>query len=97
MLQQENPEDLVIATGEAHSVREFVDLAFSHAGLDPAEHVVLDQRFHRPAEVDILLGNAAKARAKLGWHPTVDFASLVREMVEADLRDEAATLKTGTA
>jgi GDPmannose 4,6-dehydratase len=97
MLQQEDPEDLVIATGEAHSVREFVDLAFSHAGLDPAEHVVLDQRFHRPAEVDILLGNAAKARAKLGWHPTVDFASLVREMVEADLRDEAATLQTGTA
>jgi GDPmannose 4,6-dehydratase len=87
MLQQESPEDLVIATGKAHSVQEFVDLAFAHAGLDPAEHVVLDPRFHRPAEVDILLGNAAKARAKLGWQPTVDFASLVREMVDADLRE----------
>ncbi|MBM4227545.1 MAG: hypothetical protein FJ164_07360 [Gammaproteobacteria bacterium] len=58
---------------------------------------MIDQRFHRPAEVDILLGDSAKARAKLGWHPTVDFASLVREMVEADLRDETATPQIGTA
>jgi GDPmannose 4,6-dehydratase len=85
MLQQETPEDYVVATGETHSIREFVELAFGHAGLDWKEHVVIDPAFVRPAEVDLLLGDAAKAREKLGWSPVVPFEEIVRRMVDADL------------
>jgi GDPmannose 4,6-dehydratase len=85
MLQQDQPGDYVVATGETHSVREFCELAFAHAGLDYREHVVFDERFMRPAEVDLLVGQPAKARAQLGWDPDVDFPGLVRMMVEADL------------
>ncbi len=85
MLQQDQADDYVVATGETHSVREFAELAFAHVGLDYRDYVVEDERFKRPAEVDLLVGDAAKARARLGWQPTVDFPELVRIMVEADL------------
>ncbi len=85
MLQQPEPSDYVIATGEKHSVRELVELAFRCAGLDWQEHVEIDPALFRPAEVTTLRGDVSKARAKLGWKPTVDFAGLVRMMVEADL------------
>jgi len=85
MLQQEQPEDYVIATGEEHSVREFADLAFARLGLDYREHVVVDPQFLRPAEVETLLGNAAFARTNLDWQYQVSFADLVHEMVDADL------------
>ncbi|HUP74438.1 MAG TPA: GDP-mannose 4,6-dehydratase [Acidimicrobiales bacterium] len=85
MLQQEEPDDFVIATGETHSVREFCELAFSHAGLDWEKYVVQDQRFFRPAEVDLLVGNPTKAHTKLGWKARTSFADLVRLMVDADL------------
>jgi GDPmannose 4,6-dehydratase len=85
MLQQEQPRDYVVATGETHSVRELVEVAFEHVGLDWREHVVQDARFMRPAEVDLLVGDASKARAELGWTPEVDFRGLVTMMVDADL------------
>ncbi len=85
MLQQDEPEDFVIATGEPHSIQEFVDVAFARAGLDPAQHVVIDPEFLRPAEVDHLVGDASKARTKLGWEPRVPFQELVEMMVDADL------------
>ena len=85
MLQQEKPEDFVIATGQAHSVREFCELAFGHVGLDWSKYVRQDPRFMRPAEVDHLIGDASKARRMLGWKPEVDFAGLVRMMVDADM------------
>ncbi len=85
MLQQDKPSDFVISTGETHSVRELCELAFSVAGLDWAEHVGVDERFLRPAEVDLLVGDPTKARDELGWEPEVDFAELVTMMVEADL------------
>ena len=85
MLQQETPGDYVVATGETHSVREFCELAFAHAGLDYQEHVTFDERFMRPAEVDLLVGDPSRARQVLGWKPDVDFPGLVRMMVEADL------------
>jgi len=85
MLQQAEPDDFVIATGETHSVREFAEIAFSCVGLDYRDFVVVDQRFIRPAEVDLLVGNPAKAHAKLGWEPQVNFKELVQMMVEADL------------
>jgi GDPmannose 4,6-dehydratase len=85
MLQQDEPDDFVIATGQAHSVRELVEISFQHVGLDPDEHVKLDPRFLRPAEVDHLIGDFAKAREKLGWEPRTSFEELVRLMVEADL------------
>ena len=85
MLQQDEPDDYVIATGETHSVRELIEVAFGHVGLDWEKYVTLDQRFLRPAEVDLLIGTPAKAKAKLGWSPTVDFAGLVKMMVDADL------------
>jgi GDPmannose 4,6-dehydratase len=85
MLQQDTADDFVIATGVSHSVRDLVDVAFSHAGLDWQRHVVLDPAFLRPAEVDHLIGDPAKAAAALGWKPEVDFAQLVRMMVDADL------------
>jgi GDPmannose 4,6-dehydratase len=88
MLQRETPDDYVVATGETHSVREFLEQAFSHVGLDWREHVLVDPRFFRPAEVDVLLGDPTKARTLLGWKPRVDFATLVRMMVEADLEGQ---------
>ncbi|MCP5026773.1 MAG: GDP-mannose 4,6-dehydratase [Actinomycetia bacterium] len=89
MLQQDSPDDFVIATGETHSVREFCDLAFSHVGLNWSDHVVQDERFMRPAEVDLLIGDPAKAREQLGWKPKTDFPTLVRMMVDADLQEVA--------
>jgi GDPmannose 4,6-dehydratase len=86
MLQAPLPDDYVVATGETHSVREFCELAFAEANLDYRDHVVLDERFYRPAEVDLLIGNASKARQILGWQPKTTFRDLVREMVQADLR-----------
>ncbi|HYU78619.1 MAG TPA: GDP-mannose 4,6-dehydratase [Vicinamibacterales bacterium] len=85
MLQQDEPDDYVIAMNEAHSVRELVEIAFEHAGLDWKRYVVTDPRFLRPAEIDHLIGNPEKARAKLGWEPNVDFPQLVKMMVDADL------------
>ncbi len=93
MLQRETPGDYVVATGETHSVQEFAELAFAAAGLDWREHVVVDPALFRPAEVDLLVGDASRARADLGWEPTVAFPALVRLMVEADLElvaDEVA-------
>jgi GDPmannose 4,6-dehydratase len=85
MLQQERAEDYVIATGVSHSVRELVEVAFGHAGLDWAQHVRLDSKLIRPAEVEHLVGDSTKAHRQLGWQPSVDFSALVRMMVDADL------------
>jgi len=85
MLQRSAPDDYVVATGVTHSVRDFCDAAFSHAGLDYRKHVIEDPQFYRPAEVDLLIGDAAKARNVLGWAPKYDFEMLVREMVDCDL------------
>jgi len=85
MLQQDQPDDYVVATGETHSVQEFVELAFAKVGLAWEDHVKVDEQFLRPADVDLLVGDARKARTKLGWSPTVDFPGLVKLMVEADL------------
>ncbi|MBK9138383.1 MAG: GDP-mannose 4,6-dehydratase [Verrucomicrobia bacterium] len=85
MLQQPEPDDYVIATGETHSVREFVELAFSHVGLDWQKYVAIDERYHRPAEVELLIGDASKAKCRLGWEPKVKFAELTRLMVDADV------------
>jgi GDPmannose 4,6-dehydratase len=85
MLQADEPDDFVIATGEAHSVRELVDVAFDQAGLDPDDHVELDPRFIRPAEVEHLIGDYSKAKNQLGWEPRTTFEELIRLMVDADL------------
>jgi GDPmannose 4,6-dehydratase len=85
MVQRDEPEDYVVATGKTHSVRDLCEAAFSHVGLDWAEHVFVDERFLRPAEVDLLVGDASKARVELGWEPTVSFAELVAMMVDADI------------
>jgi GDPmannose 4,6-dehydratase len=85
MLQQDEPDDYVIGTGETHSVKEFLELAFAHAGLDWREHVREDPRYFRPAEVDLLLADPSKAMKKLGWKPRVTFRELVARMVESDL------------
>jgi GDPmannose 4,6-dehydratase len=97
MLQQETPDDYVIGTGEAHSVREFVELAFSYADLDWHDFVEIDPRYFRPAEVDHLMADASKARRVLGWEPTVTFKDLVRVMVDADLSDVKSRLDGGEA
>ncbi len=97
MLQQDAPEDYVISSGATHSVKEFVEEAFSAAGLDWQKYVVVDPRFVRPAEVDLLLGDPAKAKQKLGWTPTVDFKGLVDMMVRADLAVVADEIRHGTA
>jgi len=86
MLQQDQPGDYVIATGESHSVREFLQEAFAHVGMDWQKYVTIDPRLIRPAEVDFLVGDASKAKATLGWEPECDFKSLVRMMVDADLK-----------
>ena len=89
MLQQDQPDDYVIATGESHTIREFLDVAFRYAGFDNwAPYVQQDPRFQRPAEVDLLMGNAAKARERLGWEPRVSFDGLVKLMYESDLAEE---------
>jgi len=85
MLQQDQPDDYVIATGETHRVREFLQVAFDHAGLDWKKHVSIDPRYYRPTEVDLLLGDASKARKQLGWRPSTGFVELVHMMVDADL------------
>tara|TARA_Y100000590_G_scaffold102227_1_gene116173 strand:- start:205 stop:1179 length:975 start_codon:yes stop_codon:yes gene_type:complete len=85
MLQQDTPDDYVVCTGETHSVREFCELAFSRVGLDYQDHVAVDERYFRPAEVDLLVGDATKACEQLGWTPRTSFAQLVEMMVESDL------------
>ncbi len=86
MLQQEQPDDYVIATNETHSIREFLEIAFSHAGLDWNKYVEIDPRYLRPAEVDLLIGDYSKAKQKLGWEPKTKFADLARLMVDADIQ-----------
>lgn len=95
MLQQDTPDDFVIATGETHSVREFLEEAFSHAGLDWRKHVEVDSRYFRPSEVDLLIGDASKAKRILGWEPTVGFQALVRLMVDADIAALSARPRVG--
>ncbi len=85
MLQQEKPDDYVIATNETHSVKEFLEIAFGHAGLDWRKHVEIDSRYYRPAEVDLLIGDYSKAKKKLGWEPRTRFEELARLMVDADV------------
>lgn len=100
MLQQEQPDDYVVSTGETHTVREFVEIAFDRAGLDWQKYVVVDPKFFRPAEVEILLGDPAKAHAKLGWKPEMSFSELVCTMVDSDIRRwqmNAAAVSTGNA
>jgi GDPmannose 4,6-dehydratase len=94
MLQQDTPDDYVIATGETHTVREFCELAFSEVGLDYRKYVQIDERYRRPAEVDLLMGDATKARKKLGWEPKYTFPELVREMVKTDLAAQGQTAQT---
>jgi GDPmannose 4,6-dehydratase len=86
MLQQDKPDDYVIASGQTHTVRQLIEIAFGHVGLDWRKHVVEDPAFVRPAEVDLLLGDASKAKRVLGWEPEVSFEQLIRTMVDADLR-----------
>jgi GDPmannose 4,6-dehydratase len=98
MLQADTPDDYVVATGESHSVRNFVETAFGYAGLDWHDHVQIDERYFRPTEVDHLRGDASKARNVLGWRPAVDFNALVRMMVDHDLelaRQERTLLDAG--
>ena len=85
MLQQDDPGDYVVATGKAHSVRDCVTIAFEHVGIDPAEHVIIDEQFLRPAEVDLLVGDPSKAKRELGWEPKTTFEELIRLMVRSDL------------
>jgi GDPmannose 4,6-dehydratase len=91
MLQQPEPEDYVIATNETHTVRDLCEIAFAHVGLDWKEHVIQDQAFVRPAEVDMLIGNPAKAQTKLRWKPKVSFRQLVEMMVDADMERHRGT------
>ena len=94
MLQAPHPEDYVIATGEMHSVRELLEVAFGHLGLDYRDHVVVDTQYLRPAEVDMLVGDYSKAHKQLGWEPTVSFEEMIRLMVEADIELVRANQKT---
>lgn len=97
MLQQEQPDDYVVATGEAHTVREFCELAFAEVGLDYHDYVRIDQRFYRPAEVDSLVGDSSKARKMLGWNQSYSFAGLVTEMVHNDLDSALGNVRDGEA
>jgi len=97
MLNRDEPEDYIIASGKTHSVKEFVELAFGRAGLKWEDHVVIDPKFVRPAEVDLLLGDCTKAKEKLGWEPAVDFQGLINMMVDADLELVAWEMKQGKA
>ena len=85
MLQQDTPDDYVIATGETHSIREFLDVSFAHAGLEWQKYVEIDPKYYRPAEVDVLIGDPAKAKKQLGWAPKTTFAELARIMTDADI------------
>jgi GDPmannose 4,6-dehydratase len=96
MLQQEQPDDYVIATGETHSVREFLDLAFGYVNLNWQDYIEFDERYLRPAEVELLIGDATKARQKLGWTPSVSFKELIGLMVEADLQALGVTAANGS-
>ena len=93
MLQQEEPDAYVIATGESHTVRELLELAFGHVHLDWKKHVKNDPRYYRPTEVDQLVGDASKAKRKLGWEPKVSFKELITMMVESDLKAERLKLE----
>jgi len=95
MLQQDAPDDYVIGTGESHSVREFAEAAFTHVGLDWRDHVVIDERYLRPAEVDELRADASKAARILGWSPEINFRQLVSMMVDADVGELQHKLKGG--
>jgi GDPmannose 4,6-dehydratase len=86
MLQQDKPDDYVIATNETHSIREFLDIAFGHAGLDWNKYVKIDPRYYRPAEVELLIGDSSKAKKQLGWEPKTKFVDLAKLMVDADLK-----------
>ena len=97
MLQQDEPDDFVVATGETHSVRELLELAFAQVGLHWQDHVVVDERFLRPADVAALVGDASKARRVLGWEPTVSFPELVAMMVESDLRAVSSSAASAVA
>ncbi len=97
MLQQDQPDDFVIATGECHSVRELVELAFGYVGLDWREHVAIDPKYYRPAEVDILLGDASKAHRLLGWQPRTSFPELIKLMVEHGLQHSIADVARSRA
>jgi GDPmannose 4,6-dehydratase len=97
MLQQDNPDDFVVATGVAHSVRDFCEAAFAHVGLDFTDHVQVDPALVRPAEVDLLVGDPSKARTVLGWEPVVNFSELVQLMVDTDLAKVENELRNGTA
>jgi GDPmannose 4,6-dehydratase len=92
MLQQNQPDDYIVATGEQHSVREFIEAAFSHVGLDYRQYVKIDPQFQRPADVETLLGDASKAKARLGWTSSHSFQALVHEMVDADLQHFRANM-----
>ena len=85
MLQQDQPDDYVIATGQTYSVREFLALAFTYLDLDWRDYVEIDAKYYRPAEVDLLIGDSTKAKTKLGWEPKISFDDLVKEMVDAEL------------
>jgi GDPmannose 4,6-dehydratase len=87
IVQHDTADDFVLATGETHSVRELLDEAFGHLELDWQPHVEIDPRYFRPAEVDLLIGDATRAKQKLGWQPEITFQELVRTMVDADLAD----------
>ncbi|HTM48091.1 MAG TPA: GDP-mannose 4,6-dehydratase [Bryobacteraceae bacterium] len=97
ILQQDRPDDYVIGTGQAHSVREFVEIAFAHVGLDWRQYVEIDSSYFRPAEVDFLLADASKARKRLAWAPTVGFRQLIRMMVDEDISALETTLNGGRA
>jgi GDPmannose 4,6-dehydratase len=86
MLQQEKPDDYVVATNETHSIREFLDVAFGHAGMDWKKYVEIDPRYYRPAEVDLLIGDYSKAKKQLGWEPKTKFVDLAKLMVDADIK-----------
>ena len=93
MLQQQEPDDYVIATGETHTVRELLELAFGHVNLDWKKYVKIDPRYYRPTEVDLLIGDASKAKRKLGWEPQVSFQELITMMVQSDLKAERLKLE----
>jgi GDPmannose 4,6-dehydratase len=94
MLQQPTPDDYVIATGQTHTIRELLDVAFGHVGLDWHNYVGVDKKYFRPTEVDVLLGDASKAKRVLGWEPKIRFKELIEEMVDADIREAQSELRT---
>jgi len=95
MLQQDEPDDYVIATGEAHSLREFIELAFSYAGLDWKKHVTIDEALYRPSEIDVIQGNPAKAKAKMGWEYNLPFEKLIKLLIEEETKHGSKTGPVG--